>query len=374
MRSRTLSIVVGLTVCGACVFGATAPEKFQAPGPRVFTKQSSLRASPQAPASTEVAPAPAPAPVTRVAPTPPRAAPPPPPPAPSGYGSIPPNARAGECYVQVLVPAQYEEVPERVLVREASRRIETVPPQYEWVEERVVVREASERLEIVPAEYQTLKERVMTKPAAERLIEVPAEYETVTEQVLVKPAHTVWKPGNGLLERVDHTTGEIVCLVEVPAEYKTVSRTVLRRAASTRKETIPAEFAEVERTVMVKPPTTRKIAIPAEYNTVRVQRMVAPAREVVIDIPAEYATVSRQVVRKPAATEWRRVLCETNVTPGLIIDLQNALQREGFYSGPADGILSPMVLDSMERYQRSRSLAVGGITMETLSALKVRAN
>ena len=33
---------------------------------------------------------------------------------------IPPNAKAGECYAKVVLPAKYETVEERVLVKEAS--------------------------------------------------------------------------------------------------------------------------------------------------------------------------------------------------------------------------------------------------------------
>merc|ERR1712146_455781 len=62
--------------------------------------------------------------------------------APNGNASgIPQNANAGECYLQVLVPPTYETVQERVMVEEASSRIETVPAQYKWVDEEVVVKE-----------------------------------------------------------------------------------------------------------------------------------------------------------------------------------------------------------------------------------------
>src|SRR5262245_56294668 len=68
------------------------------------------------------------------------APPPPPPPAPVNpcgpatgeLPALPPNAKPGECYAKVYVPATYKTVTERVLVREASERLETVPAEYDW--------------------------------------------------------------------------------------------------------------------------------------------------------------------------------------------------------------------------------------------------
>lgn len=363
-KTAIVALVVVAVFSTASILEAQTVRKYQSPGPRVYSKQqSSARAEMPA---YEAEPAPAPAP----RPAPVRNDPPPPNP---GYGrSIPPNARAGECYVQVLVPTEYDTITERVMVREASKRIEIQPAEYEWVEEQVLVREASKRLEVVPAEYKTVKERVLITPQSERLVEVPAQYETVTERVLVKPAHTVWKEGRGPLEKLDNTTGEIVCLVEVPAEYKTLTKTVLKSPATTRKEVIPAVYDEIEKTVMVKGPTTREVVIPAEYKTVKVQKLVRPAREVAVEIPAEYTTVSRQVVRKSASTDWRQIICETNITPELVTDMQIALQKAGFYNGPVDGILTPAVLNGLESYQRSKGLPTGGITFETLRSLNVK--
>lgn len=45
-----------------------------------------------------------------------------------------------------VVPAEFQDVEERVLVRPATMRPEAVPPVFEEVEERVLVRPATTRL------------------------------------------------------------------------------------------------------------------------------------------------------------------------------------------------------------------------------------
>lgn len=76
----------------------------------------------------------------------------------------------------------------------------------------------------------------------------------------------VWKKGRGPVEKVDHSTGEIMCLVEVPASYKTVKKTVMVNPPGTRTIDIPAEYKTVKKRVMVEPPQERTISIPAEYD------------------------------------------------------------------------------------------------------------
>ena len=97
-------------------------------------------------------------------------------------GDLPPNAKPGECYAKVLIPAKVQGIEETVQISE---------------EQKVLAR-------IIPAQYEVERERV-----------------------LVKEARQVWKPGRGSKEKVHETTGEILCLVEEPAVYKTIEKRIL---------------------------------------------------------------------------------------------------------------------------------------------------
>lgn len=159
-----------------------------------------------------------------------------------------------------------------------------IPATYRTVTEQVVKRAATEDVRIIPAQFETVQETVLVREASTQLQEIPAQYETVSEQVLDKPAHTVWKRGTGPIQRIDESTGEIMCLVEVPATYKTITRRVVSQ-----------------------PATTRTIEIPAEYKTVSVRREVSPASEQRNPIEAVYGTVSRQVLDQDATFVWHEV-------------------------------------------------------------------
>jgi hypothetical protein len=241
-------------------------------------------------------------------------------------GDLLPPAQVGECYARVFVPATYESMTERILVKEASEEVEIIPAAYEWVEERVLVKDASTRLE-----------------------EVPAQYEWVEEKILIREAHTEWKKGRGLIEKVDDTTGEIMCLVEVPAEYKTVKKRVMKSG-----------------------PSTRTVEVPAVYETVKVKRLVKPAEEKRIQIPAEYSEVTKWRKTSEGHMAWKPVLCETNMTRTSISKIQVALRDSGHNPGPIDGIIGPQTSAAIRSFQKAKGLSVGGLTYETIEKLGVK--
>ncbi len=300
----------------------------------------------------------------------------------NGEGLFPPNPKPGECYARVLIPAKYETTTEKVLKREAGMRIETTPAKFATGEETVLVKEASSKLVVVPAVYGNVTEKVLVKPASSRLVEVPAQYKTVTEKVLDKAAHTVWKRSSAALggqsgnveTRIDQSTGEIMCLVEVPATYKTVTKTVLVSPASVKEVPIPAEYKTVTRRVEKSPATTKTIEIPAEYRTVKVQKIATPAQTREIPIPAEYQTVTKRKKITEEDLRWRQVLCDVNLTSGVVSNIQNAAKRAGYYKGPVDGVLGPMTLRAVNGWAKDKGLPVGQnyIPIETINAMGVK--
>lgn len=287
---------------------------------------------------------------------------------------LPPNARPGECYARLFVPPEYKNVSKTVVKREAGIKIETTPAEYEWIEEEVLVKEAFEKLEVIPAEFKWVEEEVLVKPAGEKLVAVEAEYETVEERVLVRDGYTTWKKGRGPIEKIDHGTGEIMCLVNVPPEYKTMTKRVLVRPAGVDKIEVPAEHATVKKEVLVKAAETRKIEVPAEYKTVKTMKLVQPAQEIRTEIPAEVETVAENVKVKDGRMEWRPILCETNTSPDVVRKLQSALMNAGFNPGAIDGSLGGRTFTAVQAYQQANGLPSGQLTLETLNSLGVLTN
>lgn len=434
-----------------------------------------------------------------------------------------PDAKPGECYAKVIIPAKFETQTEEIVVSEASEKIDVVPARYEWAEDKILVQDASfklmpvpavyetvkekieisaagtswtlttangrskkagaslvayakgaglpsesatpgqcyveyykparfktetqsvvkkeesEKVSVIPAKYEWVEEQVLVKDASTKVMKVPAVYGMVTEKIMIAPATTMWKKGSGPKQRIDHSTGEIMCLVEVPAKYKTVTKRVVKSPATTKtieisakfetqkvkrlveparevRKTIPAEYSEISKRVKVSeesvawylasqaadddagkptgnklclreipakhqtvtkrvlktPAVTQKIEIPAKYKTVKVRKMVEAAHENRKAIPARTEQLTKRVKVGDESLEWRPVLCETNTTSGLIKRVQTALKKHGINPGPLDGNLGSLTLAAIDKYQKEKGMARGGLTMATLESLEVR--
>lgn len=289
----------------------------------------------------------------------------------AGGTALPPNAKPGDCFTRVVVPPTYRTVSERVEVEPAGQRIEMIPAKYKTVEERIVTKPASYRLEVVPATYKKVSKRVMISPAITNLVEVPAKYEWTEKKILVEPERTEWKPGKGLVEKVDNATGEILCLVTIPAKYKVVREKVLVSAAATRQEVTPARYETIETTEVATPETTRKVAIDAEYGTVKRRVLVEASKRNVIKTEPKYEMVQKQIRVDGGSQDWRQILCETNVTPEVVARIQQALKGAGHNPGAVNGQLNQQTVAAIREFQIKNNLATGGVTFETLKRLSV---
>lgn len=283
----------------------------------------------------------------------------------------PPPNKAGECYTKVMLPAEFRNDPVKQVVKPAAERVEYTDAVYQDVEERVMIKPASKKITVVPAKYNTVEEKVLIREAYRREIEIPALYNTFYDRVLDKPARDVWKPGRGAVEKVDPTTGEILCLVHEDATYKTVERKELYRAASKKYEDVPAEYAMVKKTVLATPETTQEVEIPAEYQTVKVRKLVKGPEPVKVPVAAEYATVNKQVMVHPERAEWVQVLCDVNATPQKLSQVEKALAARG-YSVVPDGKLDADLTQSVMAFQKDNGMHPTGLmTADTLQRLGI---
>lgn len=282
---------------------------------------------------------------------------------------IPLNAKAGECYAKLLVPEEYEIKEIKQLVKEAETKIEIVPESYKVVDKKVTIREESTKLVAVPATYKTITESIMLEPEKTTITTVPATYKNVSEQVLIKPVYTAWKKGKGEIEKVDNSTGEIMCLVEYPAVYETVTKQVIDTPASSQETKIPAVYKTIERKVVDTPATTKEVVIPAICKMVPTRVLDTKAQEIKTEIPAVYTMVPTKVKISDSYFKWQSILCETNTTQELISNLQQSLKAKNYGITKIDGTYNAETKKAVNAYQKDNKLNEGALTIETLKSL-----
>lgn len=292
----------------------------------------------------------------------------------SGGDVLPSYAKPGECYTRLWVPPNYKQVTRKMLVAEKSEKVNVTSAKYKKVSKRVLVKEASTKIVTIPATFKTVTERIIIRPATEKPVMIPATYETVKIQVVDKPATTEWKKGTGPIQRIDDTTGEILCLVEIPATYKTVSKRIVKTPATTKLKPVPALYKVVEKTVINTPASTKTIEIPAEHKTIEVMELEEAAQITHIDIPEKYVDVTTREVVTIGRMEWRSILCDVNTTRERISEIQTALLNAGFDPGPIDGVIGVETMRAVNSYQQSKGLPVDSyLNIKTVESLGIAA-
>ncbi len=298
----------------------------------------------------------------------------------TGLLLLPPDAKPGECYGKVVIPPKYKIVKEKVLIDEGGERVKVIPAKYEWVTKKILVREAGEKIIPTPPVYKTVTEKVLVKPETEKIVVVrPAKYKWVTEKVLVEPEHTKWVRGSLLHQtkqnlsvldkRFNPSVGEVMCLVKVPAKYKTVRKKVMVEPPVTKTVKVPPVYKTITKKVLVKPAGTKVVKIPPVYKTIKVKQLVEPAKTVTEKIPPRYTYVTKRVKVRDIQYKFEPVVCKTNLTPDLVVNLQKKLKKLGYYKGPIDGIYGPMTAKAVDEYQKDNGFARGALTIETIKAL-----
>lgn len=321
------------------------------------------------------APMPAPAPAPMMAPMPapaPMMAPMPMAvPSSTPIGDLP-NARPGECYARVKIPAQYEMVPETVVTREGHQRTRVTEPRLNSRSEQVEVRPAHVTYKVIPPQYTPRQETVMVRPGYERLTVSPPQYKTVTETVQVSPPRLEWRPGssrNAIKHHKDAHTGAVYCLVEVPGETRTITRTILAQPEMVKPVAVPPEYRTLTMYDVI-PARVEEVPIPPKYASVIMHDLAEPAQRITEAVPPQTQTIEKKVLVSPERYEWVSVLCETNSDANTIREIQSALKARGFYPGAIDGIMGPQTQGALESYQRSMGMPVTGyLTMDTVNSL-----
>ena len=160
----------------------------------------------------------------------------------------------------------------------------------------------------------------------------------------------------------------------VPAKYESRTYQTLANDAAASEATTPATYTNRSFQKLANDATTTSNSIEAQYET-RTYRRTAPATTTSTEIPAEYKTVSkRQLVTPGGTTEWREVVCDSDITPDLYRRVQSALIERGYNVGSAgaDGRIGAATKAALVKFQRDNGLPVGQLDFETLRALGVR--
>ena len=287
--------------------------------------------------------------------------------------AMPAQARPGDCYARILVPATYRIQAETVVIRDAHESLQVSEPVFQTEVKQFQVSDAYKNYVVTAPTFRTEQHTIVVRPAHERLRASPAVIGTRPVTVVIREPRLVWRPGStgSDVRRTDAATGEVFCLVEEPAKTAVIQREVQITPAQVSRERVEAIEETIERRILVTPPSVREEFVKAESKEIKVQSLVAPAREIFTKVEPRTATIERQVEVTPERYEWMQVVCvDTTQGKHSIQAVQRALAARKLYGGPIDGVIGPKTKKALTAFQKANGLpGQGSLTIATTRAL-----
>lgn len=322
---------------------------------------------------------------------------------------------AGSCLYEHYRHDTHIQVPHQLLIREARQVLTVTPAKFIDTVELVTLKPAYTRLIEVPAVFSTVQQRVLTQAFDTNWEPGPGAIQFIDE-LTGATRHRVDKPAQyKLLEKQVVETPAMLTRVALPARLKRLAVKRLQADAREQTRTIPAVFETVykprleavgayswlehltdnavsdgeptgrvlchrtvpaivhhyQRTVVQTPGRFERELLPVQFDDMEVAELIAPAHGDELAVPAETKQVVRRKEIRGKRMEWHPVVCKSHITRPLVRQLQQSLLREGFSPGPIDGLLGRGTNGAVERFQKDRDLAQGGLTLDTFSALGI---
>ena len=286
---------------------------------------------------------------------------------------LPPNFNPNSCYARIFIPARTTQRDQQVVVRDGYETLQLQQATYRVVEREIVLRPAYTRVEYVPPRFETRKQEIVTAPRRIEYALAEADFVTKDVPVKIRERYETWDANCSAAAPVAGASAEVLCRKVVPPEYKTIKREVVKRSPRLIERVIPAKTQSVAVAVMVQPPERREIPIAAKVMRVQVMEQVTPMKQNRIQVPARTINVPVEVIAQDARVEWRETVCDAVADRRFVREVQRALRRHGYNPGPIDGLMGGKTMAALNRFQRLEGLSQGGLLLETLQALGIRA-
>ncbi len=227
-----------------------------------------------------------------------------------------PDAKPGECFAKVIVPAEYSTKSEEVMVKPESEQVEIVAAIFDTAEKSIVAKEGYTKIKVIPAKFREEFEEVEISKASTSWVT------GLKKGIPASPALLAGAKTNG----IDITSASVgACYQEyyIPAKYEQTEKDVLVKEESEEIKVAAAQFEEAEETVVVTQASKKKVYKPAEYEVVEEKIEIEPAKAVwkkgdgpitkidnstgeimcLIQVPAKYKIIKKTVLKAPSSID-----------------------------------------------------------------------
>ena len=214
------------------------------------------------------------------------------------------EAKVGECYKKVVIPAKYIDKDELIKVEEKSKTY--------------IVNEAK---------FKKIKKEIDITPVFIDIQPSKAVFKSKKKNIVLNPKKKIFsfsKDSNIALDKkyLDYIKSEGINLDDLKegecffqyAKYKDINlkKEYISKQAYEIIDVVPAKFKKVKKKILVKPAYTKIIKTPAIYETKVIKILISPeskkyetinGKVCVKKIPPKYKIITKKILKKPPLTK-----------------------------------------------------------------------
>jgi hypothetical protein len=279
---------------------------------------------------------------------------------------------ANQCWAQLTVPARTETQQLTITQKDGHEVHRPSPSITERQQRQITTRDAATHYRVVQPRYKAVQEQVKVSDEVRRLTVVPAVYKDEPQRIMVESARIDLRSCKSKSQYSigTHRTGQTQCAHEIPARYETVIQRVLVTPETVREDITPAKYQTVTRWVLEEDSKVIENTTPEQSRALNYTAVVQDARLDKQHVPPQIREIPVKAHVGLPTVALRQVVCENQITPPLIRQIQQRLQNSDTSAGPVDGLLGKRTLQAIEAYQTLHGLpGKGHLTHETLQHL-----
>ncbi|MDO6803265.1 OmpA family protein [Wenyingzhuangia sp. 1_MG-2023] len=226
--------------------------------------------------------------------------------------NFPTNPDPTKCYIKVTSQDLYEYKNVEIVKKPEHKVLSVVPAQYETITKRVLVKPAYTKYVIVPEVWGKESFSFSDRDPASVIEVKPAIFETKTDTIETSPSFSRWEVGGRKPNcfEPDPDACKFWKYKVYPAKYEEYETTYVVQQASFNTMVGNRSNSTYERSVLLQPARVEEVTVPAEYEDVKKKILISDSYVTEEVVPAKTELITKKVlVKKGGEVSWKGVEC-----------------------------------------------------------------
>lgn len=226
--------------------------------------------------------------------------------------NFPQNPDPNKCYIKVTSQDKYEYKNINIVKEPQHKVIKVIPAQYEVINKKVLVKPSYKKMVVVPEVWGTETASFVNQDLASQITVTPPVFEIRRDTLEISPGFSRWEVGGRKPNCFDPDPDacKFWKYKTYPAKIEEYDTKVVVQEATFNTAVGNKSTTTYDKYVLLEPARIEEVVVPAEYKDVQKNILIKDSYVVEEVIPAVKEVVQRKVlVQRGGIVSWKGVEC-----------------------------------------------------------------